>query len=128
MSRLERVVPPTVMLQRSAELARNFAIDGEAVTIFDATCACHSCVLPLKWLLNNAAWKVSGKLLRLGHMLESGRSQSKYLDGLKGLAKKFKLKVCGAKPVGFDDWRRACSSTWGGQYLFTICMLSVLRI
>ena len=82
-------------------------MDAEAdsgVTFLDMTCAGHSCVLPQKQLINSTG--AASRLVKMGHTLESGRTRSKYIEGLKQIAKdNFFYKEVAALPEGAAAWR-----------------------
>ena len=73
--------------QRAMNAAIAVAKDGSrSKTLLDLSCYAHSCVLCMKPLIVSLGIDVH--LVRLGHILESGRSWSLYMDALEDIVKR----------------------------------------
>ena len=86
------------IFQNAHDLGDRHLLDSDGVDIFHSFCAAHSAVLPLKQLIEVGAKGTSSKLVRMAHLLQSGRTTRKYHAGLTQIADKFKYRVCERLP------------------------------
>ncbi len=59
----------------------------------------------MKALISSATGGLGSKLVKLGHLLEQGRTHNEYKDGFAEVGKKFAYKFVAEPPEGFDEWR-----------------------
>ena len=86
-------------------VAANAEVGGAARKTFLPThCTAHSCVLGMKPIIS--ALGSIGKLVKLSHLLESGKRHTQYVDAAKAICKKrFAYHWNEPRPVDFAQWQ-----------------------
>ena len=81
----------------------------QRVSIFSASCAAHACVLTVKPLIDAMA-NCAANIVRLGHLLENGRTWYSYIEKLKAVHKtNFKYRLVESEdrlPADFASWHQ----------------------
>lgn len=96
------------MQEDALAAARAHPIEGSTaadMALISVSCAAHSAVLAMKPLMESFG-DVPKNLVRLGHLLESGRTSSAYIRELTAVVKgSFKYQMCVRLPPESAEWR-----------------------
>ena len=85
--------------------ARSYNIDNDVeTTILSMPCCAHSAVLCMKPLLE-ALDGLPGKLVKLAHLLESGRLSTDYTKQIRRLASEVRIRSCARLPDVVNGFR-----------------------
>lgn len=105
------VVNDCLMCLEEEEIDAELGVAGgdrdRVVSLISIACCAHSAVLALKPLLQCMDCDVPGNLVRLGHIMESGRTSSLYLKALEDeIGDHFQYRQVLRFPPEAEQWRR----------------------